>query len=35
MYIYVYPLFNFLLLAVHVSSAIYTHPQEHNCSVQP
>jgi uncharacterized membrane protein YjdF len=25
----------FLFLALHVSGAICTHPQEHNCSVQP
>jgi hypothetical protein len=24
-----------LFLALHVSGAICTHPQEHNCSVQP
>jgi hypothetical protein len=31
----VFSLFNFFLLAVNVSGAIYTHQQEHNCSIQP
>jgi hypothetical protein len=32
--LFMYSLF-FLFLALHVSGAICTHPQEHNCSVQP
>jgi hypothetical protein len=27
--------YSFLFVALHVSGAIRTHPQEHNCSVQP
>jgi hypothetical protein len=28
-------IYSSLFLALHVSGAICTHPQEHNCSVQP
>jgi hypothetical protein len=34
-HVYICILCSSLFLYVHVSSAICTHPQEHNCSIQP